>query len=45
MKYTRPELTLIGSAALQIHGTPKVGTVPDGVPMEQVTASAYEADE
>jgi hypothetical protein len=45
MKYTKPEVTLINSAVVEIQGTPKVGTVPDNVHMEFVTANAYEADE
>ncbi len=45
MRYTKPEVTLINSAMVEIQGTPKVGSVPDGVPMEHVTAGAYEADE
>jgi hypothetical protein len=45
MKYTKPEVTLINSATVEIQGIPKLGTVPDGYLMEYITAAAYEADE
>jgi len=45
MKYTKPEVTLINSAAIEIQGVPKVGGPPDSHPMEEVTTGAYEADE
>ena len=46
MKYMRPEITAIGTAAAAIQGQPKgskLGTVSDNV--RHITAAAYEADE
>jgi hypothetical protein len=46
MKYTKPEVTLINSATVEIQGTPKQGITSDNQgSMKFVTASAYEADE
>jgi hypothetical protein len=47
MKYTKPIMTLINSAAVEIQGMPKQGTVEDLPPsnLTHVTTNAYEADE
>lgn len=47
MKYTKPVVTLINSATVEIQGIPKVGIKEDFPPSTQtyLTVGAYEADE
>jgi hypothetical protein len=46
MKYLKPEIAFVGSAAAMIQGEPvgsKKGSAPDNV--RDITAAAYQADE
>lgn len=48
MEYGKPEIAVLGSAALVIEGQPKAGGAVDGSPVppdHTMTINAYEADE
>jgi hypothetical protein len=45
MKYSRPELTLLGQATGVVRGSKGLGTPVDITHVFRTTANAYEADE
>jgi hypothetical protein len=45
MNYTKPVITLIGTANSAVQGVPKSSLPSDGGSAGKITANAYEADE